>query len=546
MKKLSFSQINGYGDVGYRAIKSLSRLESKIYQPEYVRKMEQETPWPSDWIGRTLLGVVMLSKATGVKGAYLERLLELVDELENEKGYLGEVQEGIYDEQQLSSHNWLLRALLEYYDMTGDKKILKKIWTIVENLYLPVKNHYIEYPTNKEDRVYTGEKSGTLTGAVINNWKTSSDTGCAYMCLDALSQMYEMFPDERVKVLLEEMISTFEKIDFVKISMQTHATLAATRGIVRFYAVTGKEEYLDFAKNLFKLYLDYGATPNYANFNWFCRHEWTEPCAITDSYLLCFEMFIQTKDIYYLKTASRIYYNAFSFAQRYNGGFGCDICIGPEERILRADADSGLCEAFWCCTMRGADGISNYIRNSFVSDEKTLYFTQYIDSCVKLDGLKIEERSEYPKEGKISIKAVMTDNTEIDTIALYVPDFAKGSKLIVNGKEQSISNVGGFEMVKLSDGENSILLTFDIPIYTEKALGKLIKDERFCFWRGDLIIGVETDKCLDEDNFEIEYIGNGKCIDKKSGLEFVDLTDNINIEPTEKSPVKSIQVLFGK
>ena len=55
------------------------------------------------------------------------------------------------------------------------------------------------------------------------------------MCLDGLSREYSILHISELKGLLEEMIQEFSNIDFVGISMQTHATLSAVRGILCFY-----------------------------------------------------------------------------------------------------------------------------------------------------------------------------------------------------------------------------------------------------------------------------------------------------------------------
>ena len=73
------------------------------------------------------------------------------------------------------------------------------------------------------------------------------------------------------------MAEEYSAIDFTGISMQTHATLSALRGILCFYESVRDEKLLDIAKRIFSLYMDEGMTRNYANCNWFGRPFWTEP-----------------------------------------------------------------------------------------------------------------------------------------------------------------------------------------------------------------------------------------------------------------------------
>ena len=135
-----------------------------------------------------------------------------------------------------------------------------------------------------------------------------------------LSQYYEIFREE-VWALLEEMLERFKMIDFVGLSMQTHASLSAMRGVVRLYCCRGEKPLLDFAEEFFRLYRDKGMTENYGNYNWFGKPYWTEPCAIVDSYLLAVMLFAQTRKKEYADCASRIWFNGLGHAQCPNGGF---------------------------------------------------------------------------------------------------------------------------------------------------------------------------------------------------------------------------------
>ncbi len=105
-----------------------------------------------------------------------------------------------------------------------------------------------------------------------------------------LSQYYEIFREE-VWALLEEMLERFKMIDFVGLSMQTHASLSAMRGVVRLYCCRGKKPLLDFAEE------------------------------IVDSCLLAVMLFAQTRKKEYADCASRIWFNGLGHAQCPNGGF---------------------------------------------------------------------------------------------------------------------------------------------------------------------------------------------------------------------------------
>ena len=355
------------GELKERVLLNAARLCSPIYRASAIYTQDKNG-WPGDWEGRTLLALVSHMKCTGIEPPYLSSVLESIPDHLNSRGYLGGIsEEGLFDEQQLSGHNWLIRGLMEYYLLTGDKEISNLVNKIVENLYIPLKGYYLDYPIDPEVRKEQGSFSGTLSGK-SGHFILSTDIGCAFMCLDGLSQYYDIFRNPDVYELLDEMVSVFEKIDFVGSHMQTHATLSAVRGIIRLYKATFDDRFLKMAVSVFDLYIKNGMTENYANFNWFGRFDtWTEPCAITDSLMVSTELYKITEDKYYLNLSTRIYLNAFCYAQRCNGGFGTDTAVGPAEKYLKPKG-AGISEAFWCCTMRGAEGLSYMCENMILCD----------------------------------------------------------------------------------------------------------------------------------------------------------------------------------
>lgn len=238
---------------------------------------------------------------------------------------------------------------------------------------------------------------------MINGWRLSTDVGCDFIFMDGLVQAYSIVPSETLKELIQEMISRFLEMDIVKIKAQTHATLTGLRAIVRFYEMTGDRYLLDEVEKRYLLYRNLAITENYENFNWFERPEWTEPCAIVDSYLLATQLWQHTEKTSYLNDAQLIYYNALGHTQRVNGGFGCDNCPGPSTGFLQVQAD----EAFWCCTMRGAEGLSKAVQYSCFTQRNTIAFTSFNSGLFRFNkGNKIcnlTMETNYPYNGKVAL-----------------------------------------------------------------------------------------------------------------------------------------------
>ncbi len=314
----------------------------------------EDYDWWGDKEGRALLAFMSHYKLSGRAIPCMEQMLSQMESHLNPLGYFGPIFETEIHEQQLSGHSWLLRGLCEHYEVFGDAYCLQSIRRITENLYLPLMGRFSSYPIDrnlKKDGDVSGSEIGKLDG-----WILSSDVGCAFMSIDGLSHAYKVTKDNRIRELLNEMIRVYLAIDKVSLQAQTHCTLTAARGMVRMFRETQDAVYLQGAEAIAKLYFEGGGmTATYQNLNWWGRPDsWTEPCAIVDSLMLAAELYKLTQSESYRTLAARVYHNGLATAQRDNGGAGTDsiVVAGGTDTLTPATY-----EAFFCCTMRLAEGL---------------------------------------------------------------------------------------------------------------------------------------------------------------------------------------------
>ena len=332
--------------------------------------------WYGDKEGRALLAFADHWKISGRKIPCMDQMLAEMGNRVNADGYFGPIYQDKIQEQQLSGHSWLLRGLCEHYELFQDDFCLNAIRDITENLYLNKRGEFVSYPVDREG-YNIGGVSGSDMGE-IGKWILSSDIGCAFMSIDGLSHAYCVLRDARIKELLDEMITVYLAIDKVKLKAQTHCTLTAARGMIRMYRETGDEVYLNGAKTIMDLYVNgVGMSLTYQNLNWWGRPDtWTEPCAIVDSLMLAGELYKLTQEENYRTLAARIYHNGLAAAQRENGGAGTDtIVLDGVQDVLR----SQMFEAYFCCTMRLAEGLW------YVVENKDL-FSAHLDGAVSKKG----------------------------------------------------------------------------------------------------------------------------------------------------------------
>lgn len=450
MKPIGLADIEIKGELGYRAGLNYSRLEGKWYRPEEVFQADKHG-WPGDWEGRVILALSMLAQSTHRTPAYLGKIISMVPSHLNAKGYFGPIlQRGRFDEQQLSGHGWILRGLCEYYLWKGDERVRSLLETMIDNFILTTAGAFTVYPidprTRFQDPVWILSKLQTKT----KHHSETSDAGCAFILLDGVTQCYEVFKTPALKELADEMFERFMKMDLLSLHIQTHATLTGIRSMIRMHELTGQQHYIENAIRIFGLYKKEAWTDCYGNYNWFGAPRWTEPCGIIDSFIIATSLWKFTRDPLYLENAHHIFFNAFSHGNRINGSFGSDRCCGAIETEDNQFLAPINYETYWCCTMRGGEGLSRAIEYSFFLDGDIVYIPFYHNCTAALrfgDGLiKVEETTDYPYYGNVTFEVCESSAMKAKDLRFFAPSWSKQGDIEVrfNGKIIATRFEGGF------------------------------------------------------------------------------------------------------
>jgi uncharacterized protein len=395
------------------------RLAEPIYRDPEV--FFQGGEWYGDWQGRILLALCSLYEAvddeTEKHDLYMQItgiVSHLADHV-NGGGYFGPLLDGQgVDEQQIAGHSWFLRGLCAYYQITQEQEIISYLVKMTDEFLLPLQHFFEQYPTVKRE---SGEVAGHAVNGIVNGWKLSSDVGCAFIMVDGMSAVYEMTHDVRLWSEINTVIDAFQKINLLDMHCQTHATLSFIRGVLRFYRLNNNPKHLRLAVELFDLYLREGMTIDYANLNWFGRPDsWTEPCAIVDSFIVAKQLYLLTAQEKYLQLASRIYHTSIRSAQRSNGGAGCNTCAyGDQGNVLKVV----IYEAFFCCSMRLAEGlkeISDF--QAVVSHDSLIFPLQGHFHRTFFEGSEVDCIFDPLKSG---VARIHVQNVRATTFILYIP-----------------------------------------------------------------------------------------------------------------------------
>jgi hypothetical protein len=531
MHPVSLDTLSLFGELNMRANLNFSRLETEKYWPETIFSMD-ELAWPADWEGRTILALSMLAQATHRTPAHLDTIIDQLPSELNEDGYIGPIPPtGVTNEQSMSGHSWMVRGLVEYINWQRERdqqqgdKALTVLKSIITNLFIPQVNNYANYPINEDTRY--DDPAWQLSGNIDPNWQAGgqtmkprhapgeSDCGCAFIALDGATAAYELLGGEELKALIEAMISAYAKLPREQLYVQTHATLSGLRGILRHYRSTGDASLLQLARDTFELYKTKAWTDHYANYNWFGIPSWTEPCAIVDSFIVSQELWEFTGEATYLQDAHHIFYNAIAHAGRENGAFGTDHCTGadmdPPEGLSKQHAcgshakpsqfaSSHMYEVFWCCNMRGGDGLARAYQYSHYTEGDIVTFPYFHSSKVALTlesgTLTLRQQANYPASGTVRF-AVEDCTAGSVTLKFFAPEaWTSGaqSTVTLNGQPIETNYENGFVHITaaLKAGDQ---IVFDSPLHfftfdSHECMNN--SKQHFSFRHGPMMLGVKT------------------------------------------------------
>lgn len=411
--------------------RNLRRLHDPEYHFAATIKASTAREAPGDWVGRELLALTLYARLFHAVPPHLEEFVPRMPEAFNARGYIGEIlPPGTADENQLGGHNALLRGLSEYFLWRGDERALAAIRSVVANLFVPAQPLFAKYPDKTMKSLVKAEAVGLTVRQPDGPWRgLSTDIGTVFFTLDGLTQAYLCERALELRALIETMIKRYRDIEPVGIGAQTHCTLSTLRGILRWWREVDRQPaLLALVQERYGLYRQHAETENHANYNWFGRPEWTEPCAVVDAFMLAVQLWDATGSAEFLEEAHRIFYNAFLPRQRPNGGFGCDLCVGAKDQHFLLTHPK-IFEAPFCCSMRAAEGFASAASYAWWdngSDAITLpfYFGDTVRVHLAEGDVELAQETEYPFAGRVKLKVVRGRSQAPVTLRCFAPSWS--------------------------------------------------------------------------------------------------------------------------
>lgn len=487
------------GELSKRLTASFDRLEEPFYSPPALYDSPNKG-WPGDKEGRTLLGLVLLEQVTGRPAKNLEASLDMYSRRVNARGYLGPVMapDAIH-EQALGGQFWVLNALYEYEAWKKNGRVKPWADQILNNIYLASADAYPRYPITPAERK---TQSFQLADGRTGKWDLApQDIGCGMAgSLDALTDAYRRHPSKETGQVLDTVIKRWIEIELEAINAQLHSTLISTRSLLRHFETTGRKELLQVATDRYRLYRAKAMSENFENHNWFGRPEWTEGCAVVDSFIIAVQLWRYTGEATYLEDAHRIYYNGLGVNQRSNGGLGCNSCPSVDKPFLTIVSQ----EATQCCTMRGADGLTKAAQYCFFKSDAGVIVPFYQDARATLrwgkQSLTLLQKTGYPWQGEVRLEVTAAQGDEPRTLSLFTPSWAERPVLKLNGQVQSVTSKDGLLNVSRRWQAGDVVeLSFEQSVAAKAPINRVNgadRGEYRTFHYGPLMLGYTGPKAV--------------------------------------------------
>lgn len=502
MKAIPFEDVTPDGLLKDRAELAFHHLQEDYFQWDSISCVNFE-PFPGDAIGRTINGLTLLSRALHQPApANLQDIMRRVPAVANSDGYLGpKLPESRANEDVLAGHNGYACGLAEYALWTKDPVATESLKCMVPNLFVPVRDAIACY-------------RDTSDAAAKVNWHLSGgDIGQLFLILDGMTRAYALAPSPEFRATIETAIDRYRKLDLVGISAQTHAMLSATTGILRWYEMQHRPEDLAFAEALYKQYRTLAMTETYENYNWFNRPQWTEACAVRDSFILTVNLWRLTGRADYLEDAHLILFNGLLPGQLHNGGFGTGPCVGPATGMCRTKTHS---EAPFCCSMRGGEALARAIQYSYFLDQNTVCLPFYADSVATLRfaerTCQVRQKTGYPHTGQVRLEVMESQvNTETKWL-FFVPPWAVRDSLEirVNGQRAEPCQANSFAEITVRPVVGTVI---EVTFQQERGLRPAVQSHQApgaCrYFSGPLLLGSATDNAAEPLVPVLDLLGPG-------------------------------------
>ncbi len=457
----------------------------KMYSEENKPNNNNIMPWAGEFAGKYLTNASEIAALTGDEKLrnYLKKFVDELVSYQTDTGYLGAWPR----EQELTNTNaaggmtwdtWnnyhVMMGLVEWYDLTGDKKALEAAKGVVDRMY----TQFYEKP----DNLLVPEKIGWGKGNMEFHLTAAHAAGIIYRLtgeqkyLDlakyVVDEGFSKAGDYYRRGLAGEKFCTSPTPDSRRWE-RVHAIM----GLAELYWATGDESYKKAFENMWWSIAELdchntgGFTTNEAASGNPYAAGMIEACCTIAWEAMTVEMLKMNGNSVAADILEYTYYNALRGAQDISGKWN-SYNVGMRGRRIPNTIEIGFqkrpgTEELNCCSVNVARGFGMLRDWAVMKDDDglVLNWLEASEFETELDGVpvKIKVAGDYPKKGKVTIE-VNSDKKVNGTLKVRVPFWSKKTTATLNGKKLN-AKAGEYLVIDRKWKKDRIVLDLDMSLH---------------------------------------------------------------------------------
>ena len=357
---------------------------------------------------------------------------------------------------------YTLWGLIEAAELTGDDYILEAAERLLSQLIDTLEKKHIDI---HETGTFLGLASCSILKPVLLLYRATGNERFKKFA-DFIVRGWER-EDGRAPNLIRNSFSGKPVDEWYPGIAWTKAyeMLSCFDGLLEYYRITGYENALKAAENMYELLLKYESNrPGCVGYNDQFRragrylNSLTEPCDAVHWLRLCFELFKLTGTPRYMDSFEHTFLNAFlagifkdgSWGMRAVRSSGCHM-VAPEQAGMKFNH---------CCVNNMPRGLINGAESCAMLSGRGIAVNMYIPFTMETVSpaagkIKIDVDGPYLTEGKVRLQV---ENEKAMILSLRIPAWSRTARIQYDRK--TLDAFPGYTDMELSSGTHELDLTF--------------------------------------------------------------------------------------
>jgi DUF1680 family protein len=497
--------VSGYlGDKINLVIKERIKTMDVEALVEPFRHKNETHLWQSEFWGKWILSAIASYEYNHDPEmlSIIQKAVKGILETQMPSGYIGNYADSAQlHEWDIWGRKYTLLGLLSYYDITGDKVVLKSACRLADNLLSQVgpgkvnivsTGNYRGMPSCSilEPMVYLYKRTGDkkyldFSKYIVEQWETSGGPKLISSALAGIA-VSKRFPHPSVWWSYEN-------------GQKAYEMMSCYEGLLELFRITGDSEYLKAVKlavgNIIENEINIAGSGtafecfyNGAKYQTEPTYHTMETCVTMTWMKLCFNLLKLTEDPIYADQIEKSTYNALMASLK---GDGSQIAKYSPLGGIRQAGEEQCGMQINCCNANGPRAFMMLPRYAVMGLENGVVINLYgkIKSSVPVNTnnqVTIDQISDYPASDNIELD-INPARSESFTISLRIPEWSMNTTLKVNGTIITEVTPGSYKKITRKwDKGDKIELKFDLT-------GRLITQNGYqAILRGPVVLARDT------------------------------------------------------